>query len=488
MRLRRLAPAFLALGLLFVAVPARASVGLPDGWRLVAERVLADGVEHSAIAREGRPAELVNVARIDSSAPVALRPVVSGGDVGGGKEGLERTSAMCIRVRCVAAVNADFYNEADGQPIGGMVRLGELVRSPNAKHHQLTVDALGKLVAGTVAWSGRLVATDLSELALDGVNVDRAAGKLVLYTPSFGRTTGTNKHGVELIADVVRPAGALRLGQTAVVRLRAIRAGGNNAIPPGGIVLSGHGSGARTLLDLWRRVQDGKAGHEVLLRLESDPDAVESVGGTPILVHKGERWFSDEPRDFFNKRHPRTAVGWNAGGDIWLVTVDGRQAGTSEGMTMRELADFMISLAINLDGGGSTTFVVRGAVANRPSDRIVMRSGLQQIVRLPRPGERVLGNVERPVASALAVVPLGDGAHGGSVTTLPADLGKAQVVPLPARTSADPASNPGGALPALVGPGAAAPDKRLPIAAVSLVANLILGAAILARRLRPNER
>jgi exopolysaccharide biosynthesis protein len=91
-------------------------------------------------------------------------------------------------------------------------------------------------------------------------------------------------------------------------------------------------------------------------------------------------------------RHPRTAVGIAAGGRrVLLVAVDGRQRPWSDGMTLRELADLFLALgaptAINLDGGGSTTLVVRepsGAlrIANRPSDR----------------------EGERPVGNALAVV------------------------------------------------------------------------------------
>ena len=58
--------------------------------------------------------------------------------------------------------------------------------------------------------------------------------------------------------------------------------------------------------------------------------------------------------------HPRTAAGVNqAGNKLWLVTVDGRQDGFSEGMYHDELGSLFQSLgarnAINLDGGGSTT-------------------------------------------------------------------------------------------------------------------------------------
>ncbi len=62
---------------------------------------------------------------------------------------------------------------------------------------------------------------------------------------------------------------------------------------------------------------------------------------------------------------PRSAVGYSRNGRyLYLVVVDGRQPFYSEGMTVRELADLMVSVgayyAMNLDGGGSSTLVVRG--------------------------------------------------------------------------------------------------------------------------------
>jgi exopolysaccharide biosynthesis protein len=57
---------------------------------------------------------------------------------------------------------------------------------------------------------------------------------------------------------------------------------------------------------------------------------------------------------------------------VYLFSVDGRQPGFSAGMTLVEMADFMIGLgayqALNLDGGGSTTIVVANRVVNRPAD------------------------------------------------------------------------------------------------------------------------
>jgi len=74
---------------------------------------------------------------------------------------------------------------------------------------------------------------------------------------------------------------------------------------------------------------------------------------------------------FFTEWAPRTGAGWRADGAGLLLTVDGIE-GTSAaaGADLFEFADLLIELgavaAMNLDGGGSTTAVLRGAVYNRP--------------------------------------------------------------------------------------------------------------------------
>jgi exopolysaccharide biosynthesis protein len=82
-----------------------------------------------------------------------------------------------------------------------------------------------------------------------------------------------------------------------------------------------------------------------------------------------------------------------------IVVVDGRRPAYSAGLTLGQLADEMIHLgcaeAINLDGGGSSTLVMRDvksgkfSVVNRPSDGHDLRIPL---------------SIERPVASALGAV------------------------------------------------------------------------------------
>lgn len=69
---------------------------------------------------------------------------------------------------------------------------------------------------------------------------------------------------------------------------------------------------------------------------------------------------------------PRTAIGVRGDNDLVFVVVDGRQSGYSDGVTLPELADILISLgattAYNLDGGGSSTMYFNGRVVNSPSN------------------------------------------------------------------------------------------------------------------------
>ncbi len=124
--------------------------------------------------------------------------------------------------------------------------------------------------------------------------------------------------------------------------------------------------------------RDGDSVLVVGWRVSRDaPDGVtQVVGGFPRLLSLGRRigdlQVSALP-SFAAARHPRTAVGFDAGlNHLWIIGVDGRQDGYSDGMTLPELTTLLEELgateAVNLDGGGSTVMTLRGVVVNRPSD------------------------------------------------------------------------------------------------------------------------
>ena len=61
----------------------------------------------------------------------------------------------------------------------------------------------------------------------------------------------------------------------------------------------------------------------------------------------------------YTQRHPRTAIGTDKKGNVYLVVVDGRSKGNAEGVTIRDFTTVCAWLgmrdAINLDGGGSSS-------------------------------------------------------------------------------------------------------------------------------------
>ena len=67
---------------------------------------------------------------------------------------------------------------------------------------------------------------------------------------------------------------------------------------------------------------------------------------------------------------PRTAIGQRADGIVILVTIDGRGAGGSSGISIPDLTALMARYgcvnAANLDGGGSTMLAINGKLYNNP--------------------------------------------------------------------------------------------------------------------------
>ncbi|HEV8683656.1 MAG TPA: phosphodiester glycosidase family protein [Actinomycetota bacterium] len=119
----------------------------------------------------------------------------------------------------------------------------------------------------------------------------------------------------------------------------------------------------------------------------------DSIGGYPLLLRDGETMVTECSASICF-RHPRTAIGVDAEGRILLVVVDGRRR-RSVGMDLVDLANLLRRLgavsALNLDGGGSSTMVVRGQVVNRPSDGHERpRSTAVLVLDGQDPGERTL--------------------------------------------------------------------------------------------------
>ncbi|HEX9123776.1 MAG TPA: phosphodiester glycosidase family protein [Actinomycetota bacterium] len=100
------------------------------------------------------------------------------------------------------------------------------------------------------------------------------------------------------------------------------------------------------------------------------PNVYDAIGGVPQLVADGRSVVGTCTASVC-RRNPRTGVGITADGKVLLVVVDGRQKKFSIGLTLNQFAWLFKRLgavsALNLDGGGSSTMVIKGEVVNRPS-------------------------------------------------------------------------------------------------------------------------
>lgn len=422
---RRAALAAMAvMGLLTAALltlgspPAAARPAAPALSQTLAVQ-LAPGVRYEE--RAGRsPAMQVDIAHIAPGAPVHLEVVLAHDALAPADPARRRevTSSACRRASGIVCVNGDFDScSTCGYPHGAVVRNGVLDRSPAPFHAQFLQLSGGGFEAGGFAWSvtvdavlefvtqpepdlvGELIGQqpapttrrERRQLQVDAVNRARGADEVVLYTPVWSARSGTAAGGVEAEIALGAP---LRLGSEVAARLGTLRDGaGNSAVPGGGGLLSGDGAGAQRVRAFWTDVNASGADRvTVSLRVTAELPVHATVGGHPVVLRDGQVVL--DPGDpIVTARHPRTLLGWNPAGDLWMVTVDGRRSGYSVGMTLHEAAGLLTQLgatdAVNLDGGGSSTFVSAApcsaaspCVRNRPSD-----------------------GGERPVVASLAIVP-----------------------------------------------------------------------------------
>lgn len=214
---------------------------------------------------------------------------------------------------------------------------------------------------------------------ITATNKVREANNTILYTSDFPKgTTETNEWGTEVVV-TLQAKPTLEFGSTVTGKVTSIRKKqdtNKTTIPKNGFVLSGNGKGSD-------RLENVKIGDSITLEIDIDnkwKNASLMVASGPMLVKDGKVSLTMDPNSN-NARTlaPRTAVAIDKTGEkVYFVTVDGRQAGYSNGMSLTEFAKYLVGLgvdrALNLDGGGSTAMAVRYpnassvTLANKPSD------------------------------------------------------------------------------------------------------------------------
>jgi hypothetical protein len=361
------------LAVLFLAGACRAAEP-PEAWLGAAERI-APGVElyratDPTLVQPAGPIA-VYLLRLDP-ARVRLGSALANDRI----LGAERVDGIAARRSAVAAINGGFFNIDNGEPVGllkvggelvsdtGLVKGAVIIRAPADGRTSLAFDQLKVRMSMTFEASGRAWT-----VPIDGVDTTRERGRLMLYTPAYHSDTDTAPNGTEWVLG----GNPLR-----VLQIRSDR--GHAPIPRDGVALSYGG------LELPEALAALGPDVEVALQTtwtsahgstRDDLDRADHVIGGAGLLRRGSEvlsnWDAERlPDTFSHVRHPRTLIGLDRSGYIWLAAIDGRQPDYSVGMAFPDLQSLGDRLhltdALNLDGGGSTTMVVEGQVVNRPSD------------------------------------------------------------------------------------------------------------------------
>lgn len=249
----------------------------------------------------------------------------------------------------IVALNGTYFKPQTGVPLGTLMINEKMYTGPVYDRVAMGIFDNGFDIArvslnASVTGSGKTI-------KVDNINQPRMLSThVIVYTPEWGKySPAAPKYGVglQVTDDKITKASA-----------NAVE------IPQNGYVISGPKSILYALLDK----------KDALLDIKTTPEwkgVKHIISGGPYLVKDGEVFvdMTAQKLQAIGGRNPRSAIGYTADNNIVLVAVDGRE-GSSIGMTLMELANFMQSIgcvgAINLDGGGSTVMYVNGKVVNKP--------------------------------------------------------------------------------------------------------------------------
>lgn len=333
---------------------------------------IAPGLTLTKIQRQ-HPANRIRVLTVTPSSRLTLDVALANDTI----PGHEHTTSMARRHGAIAAVNGDYtllpLAPGEGRPVNTFAEDGDLVTSPQIwgrnfaisrdeqstyfGHARLHIDMLEVDVGRT--WKIRRW-NDWTDDSGEGLYGYTTAGAQ-LFRPL------PNACSVRLYptGDVMwGPDGA---GVTRGYSVDKVKCSDKRLARRGGVVLSA----PRTTKQATRLQESLTPSETVTITWSMGwPGVLDTIGGNPNVLEDGKLAAGECSGSYFCLRNPRTGVGVTANGKILLVTVDGRQK-NSKGMTLDEFGRLFRSLgatwALNMDGGGSTTMVVRGEIVNVPS-------------------------------------------------------------------------------------------------------------------------
>ena len=291
-------------------------------------------------------------------------------------------TAQELGYHVVGGINSDFFTMGSGVPNGISIEDGVYKSSPEGEHAISMVDGQLRLSA-----SPQVEITVTNDRTGESVSLTHfnkwrdSAGGLYLFNEDFSNvSTHTEAAGGRMIRmELTREDWDTDLTVNSTLSLEVTEVFETQDTQPIGegnyILTAAYESGYYELFASYR------PGDTVTLTTSCSDENLSRAqwasGCGDIIVSQGAVTDSSTWH-YASGRAPRTAVGAKADGTMLFYTADGRQSGYSGGLTELDLAEELVQQgcvwAVNLDGGGSTTFALRLpgtdglTVVNSPSE------------------------------------------------------------------------------------------------------------------------
>lgn len=313
-----------------------------------------------------------------------VKPVLHYGDYVMGGDIMSQMVSQVEQIgkKVVFAINGDSYDTSNGVSSGLMIKDGLLISTSNGSEG-LGFKADGTVIFGPTALNITARSGDTT-INVAHVNKERKLDKenVYLLTEQFDKATRSTQPGVEVVLDVTT-AGyqGLKIGEQITAKVASVNQVAANpdqnttGILPGQIVLACNAASSR-----YATLGALAAGQELTVSVENAntdvnwSDAVQALGIFHILVKNGVVNIGNINDPGI---HPRTVFGTKADGNVVLFQCDGRQAGYADGLTFKEIVEYMTGIGcvnvFNFDGGGSSTITAtlpgeqKSVILNRPS-------------------------------------------------------------------------------------------------------------------------
>jgi exopolysaccharide biosynthesis protein len=387
----------------------------PPDWPLVVDKTSTPSVaithgvsEYSETYDTVTGRQHTQVLNVDLADPNVRVGVVEAGDrVEDSAD--ETVTSMGDRTGAVAGVNGDYFDiNATGQPIGGVIVNGRVLKSPTPNYQaQLGILPDGRMVMGQETYTGSVTdtTTGAPSQAIASVNTTSslAAGQITEVTPDLGDASGLTS-STEVLGTYSANAHTLTVTEvtTGVTAL--------STLPAGDEALLGGKTAGTWLAD---NVHVGDT-LSITQSISPNNNLTALVDGATTLVKDGQI-YNDPTGAPPGGTNPETAVGITKDGrHAILVTLDGRLGeATATGVTPAEVAGYLIAhgaySGILFDGGGSTELAAREpggsglTVLNTPSDgdERPVANGIfvYSTETAPMPATKVVANDGKPVTT-----------------------------------------------------------------------------------------